>query len=181
MRDFDPRDFTPLKRDDRRPDMGRGGQGENAACGLERATREPRDVTVRHVGLPTGPRREPLRVRDRAALLDAALTVDSEEHKWAGASMHDRIIGALETCCRKGEMLRIQGRHVDWERFQIAIPGANAKDSENRRVPFEPRRIVRQLSVAPDLALPEGRCEKSRKRRSWLAIRSTDKGLWDPS
>jgi hypothetical protein len=49
------------------------------------------------------------------------------------------IIGALETCCRKGEMLRIQNRHVDWERFQIAIPGANAKDSENRRVPFDPQ------------------------------------------
>jgi len=76
---------------------------------------------------------------EERALLQTALTVDSEEHKWAGALMHDRIIGALETCCRKGEMLRIQNRHVDWERFQIAIPGANAKDSENRRVPFDPQ------------------------------------------
>ena len=47
--------------------------------------------------------------------------------------------GALETCCRQGEMLRIQNRHVDWERHQIAIPGAHAKDSENRRVPFDPQ------------------------------------------
>jgi integrase len=53
--------------------------------------------------------------------------------------MHDRIIGAIETCCRQGEMLRIQNRHVDWERHQIAIPGAHAKDSENRRVPFDPQ------------------------------------------
>jgi integrase len=52
--------------------------------------------------------------------------------------MHDRIIGALETCCRQGEMLRIQNRHVDWERQQIAIPATNAKDRENRRIPFEP-------------------------------------------
>jgi integrase len=72
------------------------------------------------------------------ALLDAALAVNSEEHRWVGESMHDRIIGAIETCCRQGEMLRIQNRHVDWERHQIAIPGAHAKDSENRRVPFDP-------------------------------------------
>jgi len=53
--------------------------------------------------------------------------------------MHDRIIGALETCCRQGEMLRIQNRHVDWDQRQIAIPGAHAKDMENRRIPFDPQ------------------------------------------
>lgn len=36
-------------------------------------------------------------------------------------------------------MLRIQNGHVGWERLQIAIPGAHAKDSENRRVPFDPQ------------------------------------------
>jgi len=65
--------------------------------------------------------------------------MESEEHQWAGVAIHDRISGALETCCRQGEMLRIQNRHVDWERHQIAIPGAHAKDSENRRVPFDPQ------------------------------------------
>jgi integrase len=76
---------------------------------------------------------------EEKALLDAALALNSEEHLWAGAAMHDRIIGALETCCRKGEMLLIRNRHVDWERHQLAIPGAHAKDSENRRVPFDPQ------------------------------------------
>ena len=76
---------------------------------------------------------------EEKALLDAALAMNSEEHKWVGGAMHDRIIGAIETCCRQGEMLRIQNRHVDWERHQIAIPGAHAKDSENRRVPFDPQ------------------------------------------
>lgn len=75
---------------------------------------------------------------EEKALLDAALGMNSEEHLWVGAAMHDRIIGALETCCRQGEMLRIQNRHVDWERHQLAIPGAHAKDSENRRLPFDP-------------------------------------------
>jgi integrase len=64
--------------------------------------------------------------------------MNSAEHKWVGPAMHDRIIGALETCCRQGEMLRIQNRHVDWSQHQIAIPGANTKDAENRRIPFDP-------------------------------------------
>jgi integrase len=31
------------------------------------------------------------------------------------------LIGALETCSRQGEMLRIQNRHVDWEQHQIDL------------------------------------------------------------
>ena len=76
---------------------------------------------------------------EEKALLDAALAMNAWEHRWVGSSMHDRIIGALETCCRQGEMLRIQNRHVDWDQHQIAIPGAHAKDMENRRIPFDPQ------------------------------------------
>jgi integrase len=35
-------------------------------------------------------------------------------------------------------MLRIQNRDVDWTQHQIVIHGANAKDHENRRIPFDP-------------------------------------------
>lgn len=76
---------------------------------------------------------------EEQALLAACLTMNSAEHKWVGPAMHDRIIGALEACCRQGEMLRIQNRHVDWSQHQIVIPGANAKDAENRRIPFDPQ------------------------------------------
>ena len=76
---------------------------------------------------------------EEKALLTAALAMNCAEHRCVGAAMHDRIIGALETCCRQGEMLRIQNRHVDWERHQVAIPGAHTKDSENRRIPFDPQ------------------------------------------
>jgi integrase len=76
---------------------------------------------------------------EEKALLTACGTMNAADHKWVGDAMHDRIIGALETCCRQGEMLRIQNRHIDWEQYQIAIPGANAKDKENRRIPFDPR------------------------------------------
>ena len=76
---------------------------------------------------------------EEQSLLEACLTMNSNEHKWTGPAMHDRIIGALETCCRQGEMLRIQNRHVEWPQHQIVIPGANAKDAENRRIPFDPQ------------------------------------------
>ena len=72
-------------------------------------------------------------------LLDAALQkMNVAEHQFAGPLLHDRIIGALELCCRRGEMLLIQNKRVNWESCQIGIPGATAKDKENRRIPFNP-------------------------------------------
>ena len=101
--------------------------------------------------------------------------MNSEEHKWVGASMHDRIIGALETCCRQGEMLRIQNRHVDWERHQIAIPGAHAKDSENRRVPFDP-----QGRLAPILQAPgHAGAERVRVRQPEGEYQDSFKTAWE--
>jgi integrase len=75
---------------------------------------------------------------EEQALLTACATMTSAEHKHVGARMHDRIIGALETCCRQGEMLLIQNKHVDWAQHQLVIPGAHTKDAENRRIPFDP-------------------------------------------
>jgi integrase len=77
-------------------------------------------------------------LQEEQRLLATALEMNSAGHRFVGPSMHDRIVGALETCCRQGEMLRIKNRHVDWEQHQIAIPGSNAKDAENRRIPFDP-------------------------------------------
>jgi hypothetical protein len=31
--------------------------------------------------------------------------MNTPEHQHAGPLLHDRIIGALELCCRRGEML----------------------------------------------------------------------------
>jgi len=84
-------------------------------------------------------------VRDRRVsreeekrLLDAALAMNTWEHRWVGSLMHDRIIGALELCCRRGEMVLMQNKRVDWDTHTIGIPGQNAKDKENRRIPFDP-------------------------------------------
>ena len=65
--------------------------------------------------------------------------MNTPEHQFVGPLLHDRIIGALELCCRRGEMLLIQNKRVNWETCQIGIPGATAKDKENRRIPFNPK------------------------------------------
>ncbi len=71
-------------------------------------------------------------------LLDAALQkMNTAEHQFVGPLLHDRIIGALELCCRRGEMLLIQNKRVNWDTCQIGIPGATAKDKENRRIPVQ--------------------------------------------
>jgi integrase len=72
-------------------------------------------------------------------LLEAADKLNCAEHAFAGAQMRDRIVGALETACRLGEMLKIQNRHVLWDTHQIIIPAEHAKDAESRRIPFEPK------------------------------------------
>jgi integrase len=89
-------------------------------------------------------------------LLDTALTkMNTPEHQFVGPLLHDRMIGAIELCCRRGEMLLIQNRRVNWETCQIGIPGATTKDKENRRVPFNPEGrlaaiLTRRSALGPD-------------------------------
>ena len=102
-------------------------------------------------------------VRDRRVsreeekrLLDTALQkMNTPDHQYVGALLHDRIIGALELCCRRGEMLMIQNKRVNWDTCQIGIPGATAKDKENRRIPFNPNGRVaaileQRAALGPD-------------------------------
>jgi integrase len=92
-------------------------------------------------------------VRDRRVsreeekrLLDTALRrMNTAAHMFVGELLHDRIIGALELCCRRGEMLLIQNKRVNWETHQIGIPGATAKDKKNRRIPFNPQGRLRAI------------------------------------
>jgi integrase len=110
-------------------------------------------------------------------LLTACLTMNSAEHKWAGPAMHDRIIGALETCCRQGEMLRIQNRDIDWPQHQIVVRGVNAKDAENRRIPFDPHGrlapiLKRRGTLGPNAFVfgrPEGEFQDSFKT-AWESL-----------
>jgi len=78
-------------------------------------------------------------------LLGAADKLNCADHAFAGAQMRDRIIGALETGCRLGEMLKIQNRHVLWDTHQIIIPAEHARDAESRHIPFEPNGRLSQI------------------------------------
>jgi hypothetical protein len=85
-----------------------------------------------------GDRRVPREEEKR--LLDTALGVmNTAAHRHVGELLHDRVVGVLELCCRRGEMLLIQNKRVNWDTCQIGIPGATAKDRENRRIPFNPK------------------------------------------
>jgi integrase len=114
---------------------------------------------------------------EEQTLLAACTTMNSAEHKRVGPAMHDRIIGALETCCRQGEMLRIQNRHIDWTQHQIVIPGAHAKDSENRRIPFDQHGrlaaiLSRRAPLGPNayvFGTPEGEFQDSFKT-AWESL-----------
>jgi hypothetical protein len=66
---------------------------------------------------------------------------------FVGELLHDRIIGALE--------LLIQNKRVNWDTHQIGIPGATAKDKEDRRIPFNPNGrltavLTRRAKLGPD-------------------------------
>src|SRR5438874_10331190 len=51
--------------------------------------------------------------------------------------MRDRLIGALDTGCRRGEMMKIQNKHVDWQHRWIRILKENSKTEVARVIPFE--------------------------------------------
>jgi integrase len=97
-------------------------------------------------------------------LLDTALDkMNTPEHQFVGPILHDRIIGALELCCRRGEMLLIQNKRINWDTCQIGIPGATAKDKENRRIPFNPN--WRRSSSAESISAPTRTCSAVRTAR----------------
>ena len=57
-------------------------------------------------------------------------------------------------------MLLIQNKRVNWETYQIGIPGATAKDKENRRIPFNPKgRLAAILETVAAEVRADGTCE----------------------
>jgi integrase len=45
----------------------------------------------------------------------------------------------FETGCRRGEMLKIRNRDVDWTKHRIALPARNTKSGKRRVIPFDPQ------------------------------------------
>jgi integrase-like protein len=77
--------------------------------------------------LPTARLRHghPPRVRGLPVLDTALGVMNTAPHEHVGEMQHERIIGALERCCRRGEMLLIQNKRINWDTCQIGILLAN--------------------------------------------------------
>ena len=103
--------------------------------------------------------------------------MNSDDRRSNGPAMHDRIIGALETCCRQGEMLRIQNRDVNWTQHQILIRAENAKDNETRSK--SPLRLLAQpISGAVRVSWPGSSRFRRRGTHSSSRTRKGEKGLF---
>ncbi len=73
---------------------------------------------------------------------DGRLTTAGEERRLlavARPSLQSLIIAAIETCCRRGELLALQWAEVNLARRTLRIRAANAKDDETRTLPISDR------------------------------------------
>jgi integrase len=121
---------------------------------------------------------------EQRLLATALAAMNTPEHQFVGPLLHDRIVGALELCCRRGEMLLIQNRRVDWTTHQIGIPGATAKDRENRRIPFDPdgrlAQVLKRRSALGPLAYVFGTANGEYQgsiRTAWGTLRLLANGI----
>src|SRR4029079_14520851 len=76
---------------------------------------------------------------------------------------------ARECGCRLRERLLIQNKRVNWETCQIGIPGATAKDQENRRIPFDPDGRLAQI------------LDRRKKLGPWAYVFGTAHGEYQPN
>ncbi len=70
----------------------------------------------------------------------------------AGPRLQRLILGALESCCRLGELLALRWGDVDLERRQLTIRAENAKDDETRILPLSAklRAVLEMARLGPD-------------------------------
>ena len=80
-------------------------------------------------------------------LLTATKQLDNARHWFQGSRLRDRIIGALDTGSRRGELLLIQNKHIDWRQnpVRISLPGDNTKSGRGRFVPVGTSRLIEIL------------------------------------
>jgi integrase len=74
------------------------------------------------------PRRRRLEPGEETALLAAC-----------GPHLRAIVEAALETSCRKGELLSLQWKQVDWERNEIFLPAQKTKAKRDRWIPMSQR------------------------------------------
>jgi len=73
---------------------------------------------------------------------DGKLQEPGEERRLlasASPRLQNLIVAALETCCRRGELLSLQWRDVDLARGHLTVRGEKAKDGDPRVLPISAR------------------------------------------
>ena len=77
------------------------------------------------------------------------LTTDEEDQLLRAAVgdplMRARLIVALDTGMRRGEMLLLQNKHILWEEGLIRVVAPNAKSGRERKIPISTGRLRRVL------------------------------------
>ena len=88
-------------------------------------------IPFARAGLPTL-RMRPEHARERRFVGDEAarLLAACRPH------LHDVVVAALETGCRKQELLSLQWSQVHWEQNELFLPGTKTKTKRPRRIPI---------------------------------------------
>jgi integrase len=87
---------------------------------------------------------------------DRRLRDGEEAGLLAGANGHlkDLITAALETGCRKGELLGLQWKQVRWLQNEIHLPAPKTKTRKDRRIPISP--TLREILTRQQHGMTEG-------------------------
>lgn len=96
---------------------------------------------------------------------------NSEQLLTTGDEMRDPIIGALDTGCRRGEMLKFQNKQVDWRHRWIRILKEHSKTEAARVIQFEAgSRLEEAVAPASFPRTRRIRCSaRLRPERTWPA------------
>jgi integrase len=99
-------------------------------------------------GLPTL-RMRPEHARERRLVDDEAGRLLAA----CGAHLRDVVVAALETGCRKQELLSLQWAQIHWARNEVFLPGTKTKTKRPRRIPIS--RALHEVLVRRQVR-PEG-------------------------
>jgi integrase len=93
---------------------------------------------------------------EEQALVAACDQIDDARHWYAGRELKPRIEAALDLGLRRGEMLALRNRDVDWHKHRVVLRGATTKSAILRVVPFDPAGRVAAFLETRRFLKPEG-------------------------
>ena len=93
---------------------------------------------------------------EEQALLAACDLIDDARHWYAGRELKPRTEAALDLGLRRGEMLALRNRDVDWHKHRVVLRGATTKSAILRAVPFDPQGRVAAYLETRRFLKPDG-------------------------